>query len=241
MPAACSRASASSSWSSGSGITQRRCSFGADVGPVRRLDAGQPGGRAWRRSLACSSEAVGGGPLGLLDVGDPEARSPSCTVTSSDVAGRPGPAAAGPRRAGRSGRPGRARTPAPCSSTAPRSRAGSPKLCCTCSPSQISPLSRTIAGTAIGSSEQSTTLRSRVVLQGQRRGRGRHQLAQRDDVALRRQPLEGPVDERRRRAARRAVARLVALARAARAGLARADLALGRRAADGSWCGTSWP
>ena len=29
-----------------------------------------------------------------------------------------------------------------------------------------------------------------VGLQGQRRGRGRHQLAQRDDVALRRQPLE---------------------------------------------------
>ena len=45
-------------------------------------------------------------------------------------------------------------------STAPRSRAGSPKLCCTCRPSQISPLSRTIAGAAIGSSEHSWTVRS---------------------------------------------------------------------------------
>ncbi len=46
------------------------------------------------------------------------------------------------------------------SSTAARSRDGSPKLCTTCSASQTSPLSRTMAGAAIGSSVQSWTLRS---------------------------------------------------------------------------------
>ena len=46
------------------------------------------------------------------------------------------------------------------SSTAPRSRAGSPYWWATCRPSQIAPLSRTIAGAAIGSSVHSRTSRS---------------------------------------------------------------------------------
>ena len=80
-------------------------------------------------------------------------------------------------------------------------------------------------------------------LERQRRGRGRHQLAQRDDVALRRQALERPGHEDRRRAPGRAVAGLVALAGAARARLARADLP-GRarwRGRRGSSCESSFP
>src|SRR5689334_11260978 len=56
-------------------------------------------------------------------------------------------------------------TPAPgsassaLSSTAARSRLGSPKPCWTCSPSQTEPSSRARAGAAIGSSEHSWTLR----------------------------------------------------------------------------------
>ena len=46
------------------------------------------------------------------------------------------------------------------SSAAPRSRAGSPYWATTCSPSQISPLSRSIAGAAAGSRVQSWTVRS---------------------------------------------------------------------------------
>ena len=46
------------------------------------------------------------------------------------------------------------------SSTAPRSRAGSPYWWATCRPSQIAPDSRTIAGAAIGSSVHSRTSRS---------------------------------------------------------------------------------
>ena len=45
------------------------------------------------------------------------------------------------------------------SSTAARSRDGSPKLCWTCRPSQIAPESRTIAGAAIGSRLHSSIVR----------------------------------------------------------------------------------
>ena len=45
-------------------------------------------------------------------------------------------------------------------STAARSRLGSPNACCTCSPSQIAPSSRTSAGAAPGSSVHSSTERS---------------------------------------------------------------------------------
>ena len=45
-------------------------------------------------------------------------------------------------------------------STAARSRDGSPNWCCTCSPSHTSPLSRTIAGAAIGSRLHRVTVRS---------------------------------------------------------------------------------
>ena len=72
----------------------------------------------------------------VLHIGHPEVEA----VVHRDVqavALRPGPAAAGRRRAGRSGptMPGSASSAA--LSTAPRSRDGSPKLCCTCRPSQI--------------------------------------------------------------------------------------------------------
>jgi hypothetical protein len=60
--------------------------------------------------------------------------------------------------------------------------------------------------------------------QGHRRRGGRHELAQRDDVTLTRQPLERTRDVRRRGAGRAAVAGLVPPTGAARARLAGADL-----------------
>ena len=195
--------------------------LGADVGPVRRLDLGQPRGR------------VGGG-VGLLqrgrevvlvlDVGDPEVEA----VVDGDrqllvrhqvleprpVAGRVGEAddaglvgvdgaPAAPRRGRGTGRrscaapagparAGRCRAPSPAPPSAAASRAA-PACRCPCT--------------------------------GQRRGRRGHQLAHRDDVALRGQPLERPGDVDASGAALGSVAGLVALARAARAGLARPDLA----------------
>ena len=128
--------------------------LGADVGPVRRLDLGQPRGRVGGgvRLLERGGEVVL-----LLDVGDPELEA----VVDRDVerlARSPGPAAAGPSPGGAVSptTPGSSASIASCS-TAPRSRDGSPKLCWTCSPSQSWPLSRTIAGAAIGSSEQRVT------------------------------------------------------------------------------------
>ena len=194
--------------------------------PPRRVVSRADGEAA---ALACSSAAAMAGSSSTSATQKPK---PSCTVTSSGSSVTRscsrGPAPGGSVRPTMPGSPGR---PAPLAARPPRSRDGSPKWCCTCSPSQIWPLSRTIAGAAIGSSEQSVTLRGRCRLFSVSGAvAAGHQLAQRDHVALRRHALERAGDEDRGRAAGGAVAGLVALARAARAGLARADLALGERA-----------
>ncbi len=77
-----------------------------------------------------------------------------------------------------------------------------------------------------------------AVADPERGGGGRHELAQRHQVALGGQPLEGPDHER---AAGRAVARLVALARPARARLARPDARRRRAPGHGPWCGSASP
>ena len=83
VPAACSRASASSSASSGSGITQRRCSLVPDVGPVRRLDRRQPGGRDGG-GVGLLERGGHGGVRRSVDVGDPEVEA----VVHGDVEAR---------------------------------------------------------------------------------------------------------------------------------------------------------
>ena len=157
--------------------------------PPRRCSGVRSGAQ---QLLACSRAAsVLRGPIGL---GDPEAEA----VVHGDVEPRrrrPGPAAWGPRP-GVSVSPTIPVSPAAAAaiaftSTAPRSREGSPKLCWTWRPSQISPFSRTRAGAAPGSSEHRVT--GGPVLEERERGRRRrHQLAQSDDVALRGQALERP-------------------------------------------------
>ena len=97
----------------------------------------------------------------------------------------------------------------------------------------MAPVSRTIAGAAVGQQGAEQHLAVAGVLDGQRGGGGRDELAQRDDVALTGETLERPGDEHLGATVLRAVARLVATSRAARARLARADLAVagrGRRA-----------
>ena len=84
------------------------------------------------------------------------------------------------------------------------------------------PSSRTSAGAAAGSSEQSSTGRS-LSFSGSGAVADGDELTHRDEVGLAGQPLEGTGDEGRGRAGRAAVAGLVAAPRAARAGLARAD------------------
>ena len=85
---------------------------------------------------------------------------PSCTVISSGSSAT--------RSCRRTPAPGGSTSPttpgssvaSAFSSTAARSREGSPNECRTCRPSHTSPLSRTIAGAAIGSSEPRVTVRS---------------------------------------------------------------------------------
>ena len=215
LPAACSRATSSRGGPPGPGITQRRCSFAPTsvqyaastvvsraVGEAAGWPA--PGPRpALARSVSGTSAIQKSNRWTVTSSASPVTRS--CSRGPRRRVGETDDAGLGLQRP---------------LSTAPRSRAGSPKWCCTCSPSQISRC-RGPSPAPPSAAKRAQLHLPVTVAQRERGGRGRHELAHRDDVALRGSPRRGGSRTGRARRQPR-VAGLVALAGPARAGLPRA-------------------
>ena len=224
LPATCSRARASSSWSSGSGITQRRCSlvptsvqYAASTWVSRAV--GLAAAFAWSSAAASSS---------LSSTSETQNSNPSWTVTFSCLSvtrsWSRGPAPGG------SVRPSDARLVGVDRELQHRPEVAG-RVAEVVLDLQPEPQLAAVADHRRGRHRQQRAEGHRLVgaLDAQRCGRARHQLAHRDDVALRGQPLERPSDVHAARPALGTVARLVALARAARARLPRTDLTRCRR------------
>jgi hypothetical protein len=159
VPAAPSRASASSRVSSSYGTTQRRCA----LSPIRHQYAA-PTSAASRTvgTTAAFARSIDALTSGSSEV-EPSSQNPKsrCTVGSISASGSTRSCSRGPGPGSpvvETIVPGSAASA--CSSTCARSRLTSPERACTCRPSSTRPSARTIAGSASGSSVASVTSRS---------------------------------------------------------------------------------